>query len=73
MIAVCSNNPRPSVQKSGKGHQHWKREVFHFAVDKGGRTLCGKDASEWLVIGDATKEHAENSHCCARCSAKFRT
>lgn len=66
MIAVCSNRPRPSVQRLGKGHQWWRREVYHLTDDKQ-RTLCGIDCSEWLTIGEPPEDDRD---CCARCRTK---
>lgn len=63
MIAVCSAKPRPSVHNHhSKGHQYWRREIYHLRGD-GQRTLCGRDCSEWLVIGEIEIDH----HCCALC------
>lgn len=62
-IGVCSAKPRPSVQKGAKGHQWWRRDVYHLLGDNK-RTLCGIDCSEWLTIGPVDI----NNDCCARCS-----
>lgn len=64
LTAVCSAKPRASVHKTGKGHQHWKREVYHIA-HSGITTLCGRDRSEWLTIGPIQQITAD---CCARCA-----
>lgn len=67
-IAVCTARPRPSVQNSRSrfGSQWWKRDVYHLK-GPGSRTLCGRDCTEWLVVGDVDEiDH----NCCARCSAK---
>lgn len=62
VAAVCSARPRPSVQKGAKGHQWWKRDVWH--IDRGDRrTMCGINASEWLTIG----EIEINESCCVKC------
>lgn len=67
-IAVCSPRIRPSVQnnRSRFGHQWWKRDVYHL---KGadGRTLCGRDCSDWLVIGPVEQI---DGNCCTQCAAK---
>lgn len=68
MQLVCSNRPRPSVHKTGKGHQHWRRDVHHvqlYADLK--RTCCGMDASEWLVVGECTRNSMDDTNLCARC------
>lgn len=66
LIAVCSNRPRPSVQKGAKGNQWWKRDVYHIAgAEK--QTLCGLDASEWLTIGEVTPDE----NCCVRCRKRI--
>ncbi|MDR7032401.1 hypothetical protein [Mesorhizobium sp. BE184] len=63
--AVCSNRPRPSVQKGPKGNQWWKRDVWHLA-DTSIATLCGVRCGDWLTI---TPTPAINSDCCVRCAA----
>lgn len=62
---VCSNRPRPSVQKGAKGNQHWRRDVFHLA--ESGRTLCGRDASEYLTIQIKTDAAMTSTDLCTRC------
>lgn len=77
MLLVCSNKPRPSVHRSGKGHQHWKRDVHHIAtVNDSGRlerTLCNINASEWLVMGDGSipSTYADDGDLCQRCKLAF--
>lgn len=73
---VCSNKPRPSVQRTGKGHQHWRRDVHHVAHPTGtgpGRrqTYCRRDASEWLVIGPVTADSSSDHNLCKRCLGKL--
>ncbi len=71
IVATCSAKPRPSVQKGAKGHQHWKRDVFHMRLADQYRTLCGLDASEWLTITGLTSQEAWlSSNLCARCRAR---
>jgi len=55
-VAVCSARPRPSVQndRSRFGSQWRRRDIYHLQGD-GSRTLCGRDCSEWLVVGDIDK------------------
>lgn len=63
-IAVCSAKPRPSVHNNhSKGSQHWARDVYHLA-GADNRTLCGRDRSEWLTIG----EIEISDDCCVRCA-----
>lgn len=70
IVATCSNQPRPSVQKGAKGHQHWSRDVFHLRHAEASRTLCNRDASEWLTMDGVTAQEAEsNPHLCERCRA----
>lgn len=66
---TCSNKTRAPTQRSGKGHQWWKRDVFH--VQKSGTsTMCGVDCSEWLRMDPKDKaEVIGNADCCARCAA----
>lgn len=65
IVAVCSNRPRPSVQRGARGSQWWRRDVWHIA-GANGRTLCGVDTADWLTIG----ETEINESCCAKCRAK---
>ena len=67
MFAVCTFKPRPSVHKTGKGHQHWAREVYHLRYS-GITTYCGRDRTGWLDIGPIEKL---DSHCCLRCRIEF--
>jgi hypothetical protein len=68
MQLVCSNKPRPSVQKGAKGNQFWKRDVHHIA--RGDRkTLCNIDASEWLEMGAAPLNAVQDPNLCIRCKA----
>lgn len=72
MQVVCSNKPRPSVGTSNRrtatGAAAWGRDVHHLA--ESGKTLCGRDASDWLVM-DIPVESAKADHnCCARCADK---
>lgn len=74
MIAVCSNRPRPSVQKqygSSGGAAWWARDVYHLAAPEGAlgvlKTLCGRDRADWLTIGEIEKL---DSNCCSRCKVK---
>lgn len=71
-VFVCSNVPRPSVQKAGKGHEHWRRDVFH--ARHGNRTLCGVDCLDWLVIdGMTTADAMVDPHFCERCSRLLKS
>lgn len=65
MQLVCSNKPRPSVHRTGKGHEHWRRDVHHIASKS--VTLCGIDASEWLVMGPCNEDAKDNVDLCKRC------
>lgn len=66
LVAICSPRPRPSVQKGAKGNQWWSRDVYHIQ-DADGKTACGRDASDWLVIGPVDElDH----NCCQRCAAR---
>lgn len=67
VIGICSNKPRPMVQSSRSyslktGESAWGRDVWHIKGD-GMKTLCGRDASEWLIIGETEIDW----HCCTRC------
>lgn len=70
MDKVCSNLPRPSVQKGSKGHQHWKREVFHVRRKGAVKTLCGTLSIGWLVIGPVDETTASSPDLCGRCKGK---
>lgn len=69
MIAVCSARPRPSVQNNhSKGSQWWARDVYHLRADgRKDRTRCGRDCSDWLVIGPIEEV---DGNCCQRCLAR---
>src|ERR1700733_10081692 len=64
---VCSQKPRPSVQKGPKGNQFWKRDVHHIAREK--KTLCGIDASDWLAFAKFTPQAADDPNLCTRCKS----
>lgn len=73
---VCSNKPRPSVHRSGKGHQHWRRDVHHVqappsVAGRDMRTFCSRDASEWLLIGPITADSASDHNLCKKCLSKL--
>ena len=70
MQVVCSLNPRPALDRGGKrgGGQWWKREVHHLAVN--GRTLCGRDSSEWLVMDIDLDDAMISKGLCVRCESK---
>lgn len=65
LIAVCSDKPRPVMQREGqKLKDPWKRDVYHI-VHSGITTLCGRDRSAWLVIGPIEQITPD---CCDRCA-----
>ena len=67
---TCSNRPRPSVHNShSKGHQWWAREVHHLMRTGDTKTLCGRDAKEWLFMDGPVEELLANPNCCVRCMA----
>ena len=67
---VCSNKPRPSVQRGAKGHAGWGRDVFH-AAKSSMATLCGRDCSEWLHLDPRpVAEALTDPHFCLRCAGK---
>ena len=63
--SVCSNRQRPSVHKGSKGNQWWRREVFHLRVIGQAKTVCGRDAADYLVIGKWAD--SEDTNCCKIC------
>jgi hypothetical protein len=66
LVAVCSSSSRPSVQRTGKGNQWWRREVYHLAgID--GKTVCGRDCRDWLSF----KIAGTDSNCCVRCATSI--
>ena len=72
IIAVCSNKIRASVQSSRSyflktGASAWGRDVYHIKGEEG-RTLCNRDCSEWLTIGEI--EDPTEKDCCLRCLKK---
>lgn len=66
-IAVCTARPRPAIHSGRKGgSQWWARDVYHLRNPFDAElTLCGRDCSEWLVMGEMT---VINHHCCKRCA-----
>jgi hypothetical protein len=68
LIAVCSARARAPTAQSGKrgGGQWWARDPYHVRGEDS-RTLCGRDCSEWLVIGPMEELSAD---CCLRCRAR---
>jgi hypothetical protein len=72
LIAVCSARTRASTQNARSyflktGASAWGRDVYHIKGEDG-RTLCGRDCSEYLTIGPV--EIANDHNCCERCRAK---
>jgi len=65
---VCSARPRPAVQSSRKpfGSQWWARDVYHLRDGSDIRTLCGRDCSEWLTMGEIG---TPTKDCCRQCVA----
>jgi len=66
ITAVCSARPRASVHNSkSKGHQWWARDVYHIRqTHRYDQTLCGRDCSEWLVVGQI---EGIDHNCYQRC------
>jgi hypothetical protein len=49
--------------------------TFHIAatgphLTKGARTLCGRDASEWMRMGELEDHELNSAWLCARCHKK---
>jgi hypothetical protein len=67
MLAVCSARPRAQTHSNSKfGNQWWLREVYHLeGANK--RTLCGRDSSDYLTVGEMDDL---DDNCCVRCRAK---
>ncbi len=64
---VCSAKRRAPTQ-SVRGHQWWARDVYHLRMDEEHVTLCGRDCSEWLMIGDADLGGClTDTNICKRC------
>lgn len=73
LVAICSARPRPSVQNNhSKGGQWWARDVYHLQNIEAatGKTICGRDCTEWLIIGQLD---TFDDNCCKRCLAKSRS
>lgn len=72
--AVCSAKTRPMTQSARSyslktGAAAWGRDVFHIRrEDDHGRTVCGVDCSEWLLVGEVEDL---GFHCCERCKSKL--
>lgn len=63
---VCSAKVRASTQKGPKGSQWWKREAWH-AKGGDGKTLCGRDCTEYLDMGELETNH----DLCTPCERKL--
>jgi len=66
---VCTPYKKAITQSSKrKGHQWWKRDVFHIhTVDE--TTLCGIKCKDWLRLEPRSIEDTlKDTHCCQRCS-----
>ncbi len=65
---VCSNKPRPMLQNNhSKGGQYWARDVWHIAGSCDNKiTFCGRDSSEWLVMGELPID----DNLCVKCKKK---
>jgi hypothetical protein len=62
--AVCSPNVRASTQSS-RGNQWWLRDPWHIRRKSDPtRTRCGRDCSEWIVVGEMDEP---SDDCCYRC------
>lgn len=46
-------------------------DVHHLVDSKTKRTLCNRDASDWLEIDADPEGAAESSHCCRRCAERY--
>jgi hypothetical protein len=65
---VCTANSRPSVHsnRSPKGAQWWARDIYHIQAKAApGKTLCGRNSSEYLRLTGA--EFDVDGNCCVRC------
>lgn len=72
MIIMCSNKPRARSGTRKNAHQWWGREVHHVVTDARDKTLCGRDATEWLVIsGISIREATLSKNCCVFCARLF--
>lgn len=69
VTGVCSARPRPTLQHGRgffkTGEAVWGRDVWHIQGD-GGKTLCGRDSTEFLTIGETEIDR----HCCAQCVSR---
>jgi hypothetical protein len=65
--AVCSPRGDSRVQRTNRGHQWWSRDVHHIADNN--RTLCGRNASDWLTLDIGLNDARESANCCTRCRA----
>lgn len=70
ITAVCSAKPRASVHNNhSKGSQWWARDVYHVRqTHRYDQTLCGRDCSEWLLVGQIDEI---DRNCCKRCADKM--
>lgn len=72
VLGICSNKPRPSVQNSRSyqlktGASRWGRDVWHISGSCDNKiTFCGRDSSEWLVMGELIPD----DNLCISCKKK---
>lgn len=63
LLIVCAG--RAPIKSAGG-------EVHHLMDPATKRTLCGRDASDWLRIDSANFESAlASAFCCARCNSRI--
>lgn len=66
---MCSpHGDRSAGRRRTLYHKGGGGEVHHIVDPTTKRSLCGRDASEWLMIDDASETLIASPFCCARCS-----
>lgn len=75
MQVMCSRSGR-SVTHSSRRFRGEGNEVHHLIMTKTMKSLCGRDASEWIDMEDAfenIESATENTYCCRQCTAQFHS
>lgn len=71
LILMCSLFGNASGARRRSGYTN-ASETFHVVDQATKRTLCGRDATEWIKMeGDAT-DAIGNPYCCRRCESIVR-
>lgn len=74
MKAMCSRTGRAATH-SARRFRGESNEVHHLVATETMKSLCGRDASEWIDMEDAFESSIEraaaNVYCCRQCGARY--